>query len=492
MSSLLKQIKTNHIILAFVLFVTFLFRFPSLFEPFWYGDEGIFAAVGRNLNFGGVLYQTAWDNKPPMIFLTYQNIFNIFGVSMFWLRLVCAITVLCTSVAIYKIAQRIYGENRALVAAFAFGLLTSLRVIEGNLALTEIFMIFPISVGMMIAVARKFDLKSVFFAGLLIAIGSLYKQVGALEAGALGIFLFLSAKNFKEFFKKGLLLSAGFALPYLIAISYFGFKGILGEYIFAAYTYYRIYLGESPQYALLINILKYLPILAAVLYGLRKKMAGKVDVFHLILLWCAFSFLGSYFSGRAYGHYMIQAAPAVALLVAGITLKFKFKLEQLVFGVIFFGSLFFLTKLLFSDFYTQVPQSQIKYWQNFVDFSTGRKNVSEYNNFFDGNVNTIMALSDFFTTSGIKGTSAYICGDYPWLYAISALKNPSRYVTSFHVFGVPEGKEEVIASLEANPPKIIIKPENSIGYFEELENFIFGQYTLVSQVENSQVFVKED
>src|SRR3990167_3724477 len=119
--------KRHYLILSLILFLTFIFRFPSLFEPFWYGDEGIFAAVGRNLNHGGVLYQTAWDNKPPMIYLTYAAIFKLFGVSMFWLRLVTLIVVLLTACVIYEIAQAAIGAKRALLATFIFGFLSSLR-----------------------------------------------------------------------------------------------------------------------------------------------------------------------------------------------------------------------------------------------------------------------------------------------------------------------------------------------------------------------------
>src|SRR3989344_2955457 len=119
---LLNNLKKHYFLLASILFLTFVLRFPSLFEPFWYGDEGIFAAVARNLNQGGVLYQTAWDNKPPMIYLTYQAIFRLFGVSMFWLHLTAAITVLATAAVIYEIAQEVMGEKRALVATLVFGI----------------------------------------------------------------------------------------------------------------------------------------------------------------------------------------------------------------------------------------------------------------------------------------------------------------------------------------------------------------------------------
>lgn len=492
--------RKHYFALALILFLTFIFRFPSLFEPFWYGDEGIFAAVARNLNFGGVLYQDAWDNKPPMIYLTYQAIFKFFGVSMFWLRLVAAIMVVTTAAVIYEIAQKVYGEKRALFAAFVFGFLTSLRLLEGNLALTEIFMILPISGAMLFAVRRNFDVISLFGAGILFAIASLYKQVGALEAVALGIFLFLYEANlsslrsrnshFVRIIKKGLVLATGFIVPYALTLLYFAPRGLVDEYIFAAYTYYRIYLGESPKYALLINVLKFLPLVAAIWYGFRKKLKGKIDIFHLFLLWAAFSFLGSYFSGRTYGHYLVQAAPPVSLLLATIWPSIKFRREQIIFALFFFIPLILLTKLLFTDFLTGGPLNQVKYWRNFVEFASAGKSLGAYNDFFDRNVNSVMATRDFFETRAARGSTTYIWGDLPWLYAVADLKNPSRYVTSFHVFGVPNGRDEVIGDLLENPPDYIIRPPSSIGYFAELEKLLAGGYTLRFEVENVEIFVK--
>lgn len=484
--------KKHHLAFALILLIIFLLRFPSLFEPFWYGDEGIFAAVARNLNLGGTLYQTAWDNKPPMIYLTYAAIFKFFGVSMFWLHLTAAVVVLATAAAIYEIAQATIGERRALVASFIFGFLTSLRLIEGNLALTEIFMILPITIAMLIAIKRKFDLFSLFCAGLLIAVASLYKQVGAFEAAALGIYVFLTS-DFWAFVKKGISLSIGFLIPYVVTFAYFYSKGLVSDYIFGAYTYYRIYLGESPKYAIFINISKIMPIVAACAYGFWKKFRlKKVEVSYLFILWAAFSLLGSYFSGRTYGHYLVQAAPAVSLLLAQINisdrLKGAFTKARLAFVIAFFLPILFLTRLIFADFISGGPLNQVKYWRNFVDLARGAKSLNAYNDFFDGNVNTIMAVGDAIRERGAVGENIYIWGDYPWLYAMVDAKNPSRYVTSFHVFGVPDGQEEVARQLEGSRPRYIIMSESSIGYFAELEKLLARSYTLEAKVETAQVY----
>lgn len=492
MKSLLAQLERHHLLIFVVLFLTFLLRFPSLFEPFWYGDEGIFAAVARNLNQGGVLYQTAWDNKPPMIYLTYAGIFWMFGVSMFWLRLVAAIVVLATAAFIYEIGRETIGKHRGLLANLIFGFLTSLRIIEGNLALTEIFMILPITLAMYLAIKRKFDLISLFAAGLLFAVASLYKQVGAFEAAALGVYVFLISNKIVDFLKKGFSLTLGFAIPYAITLAYFASKGIVDEYIFGAYTYYRIYLNESPTYARLINISKYLPAVAVVLYGFYKKFkAVKVNHIHLFMLWVAFSFMGAYFSGRTYGHYLVQATPGLALVLASLKFKdLRINTVRVFFVCVFLVPLLFLTSLIFKDFISGGPINQIKWWGNFVGFASGAKSEEEYNNYFDGNVNTIMALSDALRVNGAYGESVYIWGDLPWLYAVVDGRNPSRYVTSFHVFGVPNeiGRDEVSNNLNTKLPTYIIKPENSIGYFPELENLILRKYTLLEKINSAEVY----
>lgn len=480
--------KKHFWIFSAILLLIFALRLPSLFEPFWYGDEGIFAAVGRNLNLGGTLYQTAWDNKPPMIYLTYAGIFKAFGVSMFSLRLVTLAVVLITGTVLYELALAVLGGKRALWAMAIFGVLSSLRLIEGNLALTEIFMILPITLAMLVAVRRNFDYLSLFGAGFLFAVASLYKQVGALEAVALGLFLFLYTKSFVEFLKKGFIMAAGFAVPHALTLAYFASRGLVPDYIFAAYTYYRIYLSESPRYALLINALKVMPIVGAFFYCLWKKRHGELAISHLFLLWGAFSFLGSFFSGRTYGHYLVQTIPAMSLVLASLPTFAMTRASALIFLIVYVLPIILLTKILFAGFSIDHLTAQGSYYKNFFNLARGSATVDNYNNSFDPNVNAIMATRDFLKEKGAFGASVYIWGDWSWLYAIADLHNPSRYVTSFHVFGVPGGKEEVIRGLATSPPAYIIKPPSSIGNFPEFEKVVEESYTPIIRIYGAQIF----
>lgn len=176
------------------------------------------------------------------------------------------------------------------------------------------------------------------------------------------------------------------------------------------------------------------------------------------------------------------------MLIAAINWPIKFNKARIAFAVAFFVPLLILTRLLFSDFLSGGPINQYKYWKNFTDFAYGTKSLNSYNDFFDRNVNTIMALADSIEVNGARGKTIYIWGDFPWLYAIVDAWNPSRYVTSFHVFGVPDGREEVINNINANLPDLIVKPEHSIGYFGDLEKIIARRYTHVVKVETADVY----
>src|SRR6266702_1389868 len=52
-------------------FVFAFLRLPSLIEPYWYGDEGIYEVVGKAMNQGHLLYRDIWDNKPPLLYVMY-------------------------------------------------------------------------------------------------------------------------------------------------------------------------------------------------------------------------------------------------------------------------------------------------------------------------------------------------------------------------------------------------------------------------------------
>src|SRR3990167_6055899 len=58
-----------HEAILIILGVVVFLRVPSLFEPYWYGDEGIYLTIGRAMRGGMELYKEVHDNKPPLLYV---------------------------------------------------------------------------------------------------------------------------------------------------------------------------------------------------------------------------------------------------------------------------------------------------------------------------------------------------------------------------------------------------------------------------------------
>src|SRR3954466_16282916 len=98
------------VLAAALLACSFALRYPSLYEPRWYGDEGIFAAIAENIRHGDSLYSQAWDNKPPLVFFTYAVIWSVFGTGIFPLRLITTLVALATQSVSILLAFAAFGR----------------------------------------------------------------------------------------------------------------------------------------------------------------------------------------------------------------------------------------------------------------------------------------------------------------------------------------------------------------------------------------------
>ena len=67
--------------LVIVLALVVVLRIPSLFEPYWYGDEAIYLTIGQAINRGVPLYSGTHDHKPPLLYLVAAVAGN-----EFWLK----------------------------------------------------------------------------------------------------------------------------------------------------------------------------------------------------------------------------------------------------------------------------------------------------------------------------------------------------------------------------------------------------------------------
>ena len=111
----------------FVIFSTFLFfilRLPSLFEPLWYGDEGIYQVVGNSINHGKLLYSQIFDNKPPFLYWLYA----ILQSDQFTIRLMSAMFGILSVIMFFFLSKKLFNNaksNIPLLTTFIFAIWTA-------------------------------------------------------------------------------------------------------------------------------------------------------------------------------------------------------------------------------------------------------------------------------------------------------------------------------------------------------------------------------
>lgn len=468
-------------LIAALFALTFALRYPSLFEPRWYGDEGIFAAVAENLRHGRMLYSGAWDNKPPLIYFTYAAIQSAFGTGMFPLHLVATVWVLATEVAIVAAAWLLFGRWRAVVAGAVFAVVLGSPVVEGDLAMTETFMILPTSLAVLVVVrdelrGRASD-RTYAIAGALIGVAAAYKQVAVFDGLAIAVIAwFVHERQTRPL----VALAVGFAAPQAAVALLFLATGAFGGYWYAIVGSLGLYARLGPRENAFVRFAAYLPALLVVaVLARRRDGGGRVTVRDLPPVWLAFTLIGATSSTFAFPHYLQQGVPALALTAAALPLEADRdqlgRTAMAVAGVLVAAVAF----AQFSPAYRQRAQMRpVRYYQTFIAHQWGGMSDLDYEYRFDGTVVANRDIAQAIREDG-AGNTAFSWSELPWLYAQAGLTNPSRYYTSFLGAVIPGARDEILRELEQRPPVYVVMSDHAYAPFEELDAWVQARYALI-------------
>lgn len=440
-------------------FVFFLLRLPSLFEPYWYGDEGIYEVLGSAIRNGRILYEGIWDNKPPLLYLVYA----IFNGDQFYARAASLIFGILGVIAFFFLSKKILGEEKQhreiiLWSTSVFTFLLGLPLLEGNIANAENFMLFPILVSALLLFKERINPKIYFSAGALLGIAFLFKIVAIFDFAAFSVFIFIlntefprKKINFGQIIKEAFILLWPFVLGFVVPILFTAlfFLGSPFKYFLQATFVQNVgYVGYGnkliiPQGFL---ILKLILLGGFILYlFLRKAKFSKPSLF--ILIWLSFSLFSAFFTQRPYTHYLLVLLPSISLMIGFIALEKKYKLQLI---VIFAASLF----LIFSSFnlYGKTPF----YYQNFISFMTGSKTVDQYREFFDKKTVVDYEIAQFIKSKTNSEDQIFIWGNNAQLYKLTNKLPPGRYTVAYHMTSYKDGYEDTKNALGQTKPKLII------------------------------------
>ena len=454
---------------------------PSLIGARWYSDEGVFAAVANAWRDGGTLYADAWDNKPPLIFVTYASAQALFGESLISARALAMLSALGAVAITIIMGTRLYGHARGAVAGLVAAVALGSPIIEGNLALTEVFMILPAAAGMLITITAlgRDDARAsrmMLAAGICFGLAMGYKQVAIFDLAAAGLLLLLLHPRPLRMVAW---LFAGALIPQAAFLFFFAATGAGSGYVFAIAGSMAPYAAavEDPK-PLWASAIGYAPAVITLVYAALNRRSFDLRAFPMI--WFALAFAGASSSPYAFSHYLVQAAVPFALVVAGLPLLPRNSSSDVLARTTIALATVAAAIAVFGPEIRERQQSNPQWFYNTaLDYTGGKLTRAEYEGRMDGAAYSVEAIAAAIEQDS-RGDGLFVWADFPWLYTTTQLQNPTPYATPWLVEWVPGAHADVIADLQANPPAYIVI-SSGIDNFPALEWLAARDYTLVKQ-----------
>ena len=439
-----------NLILILVLVLQVNLFVPFLREPLE-RDEGAYAYIAQRLRVGEVPYRDSFDHKPPAIYFTYAFIFKYFGESILSIRLFTLLVSLLCTLLIYLIAYWFWGSMGALLAAFLYAVFSGGPFIQGTSANTETFMLLPMLIAFYLFILsikkNLWDNLALLCAGIFSGLAVMFKPVALLNFLALFLFaFFMPDRSRKEKTLNLINLGLGFLLFPLVFLCYFWTKQALFDFINLAFVYNFTYLHSQLWFwsnylrvFICANSILWLLAISAAIHIMLKER--KYELW-LLTIWAALSVLGVISGKSFYGHYFIQAMPALILLSTFTLLKYREERSVNISSITMAVALFALSIIIIIyqyQIYLSPPDkiSLIKY--GYPNFVVARE-VAEY-------VKAHTAPKD----------SIYIWGAEPEIYFYSQRKAASKYIYYYPLFNAKElTLKPIVEELARHQPKEII------------------------------------
>jgi hypothetical protein len=224
-------------------------------------DECNYAYIGQRLLAGDRLYVDVWDHQPPAVFALFAATSATAGSDTGVFRLMSMAFSLVSLSLVYVIVRRVNGPFLAGAGAFAFALISSDPGTAGEGCNREIYM-NTFGLAALVALgalngsggprfARR-EYALIALAGLLLAIGSAFKTVVAVQWLALLAWVLWRqwrlVPEVRPAISAALAFGAGPALIWTLLFSYFTATGRFGALYEAVFAYNIDYAGAKTSW----------------------------------------------------------------------------------------------------------------------------------------------------------------------------------------------------------------------------------------------------
>jgi hypothetical protein len=393
-------------------------------------------------------------------------VIELFGPGVAPLRAVAAVAALGSELALYGVALRFMSQRWALAAAGLLMLGLGVPFWEGNLALTETFVLLPTLLAVLctlVGAERRGGEALAWWltAGLLFGIAVLIRQTAGVVALSLVVWFLFGERDWLRLamcFASG---SLAMAAPVLAA---FAVDGSFYWFWNANVGFFLQYVPSGEQLPFHYRPLIVLPVLVCTAVLAFYARAGHRPRWGLPALWFTLTLAAALLTGRPYSHYFLQSLPPLSLLLVLIAAELRpawrprwsqapalalaASVLALWFGVVvpqFSGQPLAMR-------YTKGPT----YYANFAAWSLGLKSDEAYNDYFDRRVNLTHRLERALDDLGGSEDGLFIWGEYPWVYALTDSRPATRYMTSFYTLLIPYLDTRLAESLYGSDPRLIV------------------------------------
>lgn len=550
--------KIDHVLdtevpLLILLLLVLVLRLPTLFEPYWYGDEGIYLTIGNALRHGEILYQDIVDHKTPLIY------YLAMVPSQAWFRVLTTGFMLVATATWYQITLKMTKSVLgSLIGGLVFVLGTSLPLMEGNIPNGELFVMSFILVGGWLLTHTKLwnkvvaeqsninvsqhdhevlarihdrftkinDWVLLIASGIFFGLAVLTKVPGVFDvAGWLSIAWFvaikewphpITSKKLQSWLTTSLatvgpwigIISAGLIGSIILSILYYMLRGAGADYLDFGLLYNFKYVQNwvvdvsNPIIVWLLTLPGKITVIALtvlVLSGFRQWL--RVG-FQFTATWFVGALVAATLSNRPYPHYYLQIIPPLALLVGTVVASMQkiwiyhgrrqFSQERQIIPKAFTEIGVAIVLLLSVWGTTQV----LGFWQYPVIEYYQRSWQYATNQIttdeYRQQFDTLMA--DNYRASSlieqVDRPKLFIWGTNPMLYAMTDSFPEGRFTVAFHIEDLGL-YEETLASVEEDLPHFIVVMYNQGTELPGLNELLQNQYILHEGFDNFELWKKQ-
>jgi 4-amino-4-deoxy-L-arabinose transferase-like glycosyltransferase len=455
------------------LLISLIWRVPSLFDPPWVNDEGTYFAVAQAISHGYRLYAGVWENKPPAIYVLYAGVYQVLGPSLVGVRTMAALAVLGLVALVYAIAGRYLDRASRLAASLFAGLLLGTPFLEGTTANAEVFLAFLSALGVWAAIDREHSVLG----GVALGLAVLFKAVAGFDAAALGIWLFFNDRSRVRPYAAGLLVVLGATLAACTL------AGILPDMLRDALLYDLGYVGQGNGGRIPALLLVKLAILAALTVILRRR--------EFPYLWLVYSTAGALFSGRIFGHYMLQLVPALCIVIVMVIRPPLREAGWLaVLPSIFLGlalACAFAGWILNVRGDDSIFARRLQYYANFARYALRTESRQTYQSQVDDHVSRNVRIAR--ALGSLPSGRVLVWGNTPWIYPLSDRLPATKYTSALRNPPVPHETADLrraLRSAGARELVIIYPPAPLLGSAAES---LSRRYREVERIGNAVIYV---